>query len=157
MNTKYLVLPLLILITPSWGEEPTKLAGIYEVEAGFSSERLTKNHPDWSSQYLFGSRKGSDGNIFFGGWRATDRFSAKDQEIHAGTSLAVAPHFRLQLEGGFSEDPMVLPKHYGEVGGQFELGGGWVVDGAWRVTSYEQGDTQVLRLATDYYGRSGYV
>jgi len=151
MKTLRLLLPLLLATPPAWSADPATLETRHELEAGLVHEHLSNHLADWNSQYLVGVRKQEDGKVIYAGWRATDRFSEKDQEVHVGLSLPATPSFRLQMEGGTSAPHDVLPKHYGELGGQYQLGSGWVAEGAWRTSRYTQGSTRTLRLGLDYY------
>lgn len=124
-----------------------------EIEGGFTSEKLTNNYDDWSSQYINLAKKLSKGKTVYGALRQTSRFDLKDNEATLGYYHALDKNWTVHLEGSNSTTHKVLPKWtlFGGVIRGFR--GGWVLNLGVRRTEYD-GSQINLGMATleRYFG-----
>ncbi|MFQ5431793.1 MAG: YaiO family outer membrane beta-barrel protein [Nitrospinota bacterium] len=113
-----------------------KLPSPLEIEAGFTSEQLTNNYDDWSSNYLNLAKKLDKGKTLYGSLRETNRFNLKDSEAKLGYYHPLDKKWTVHLEGANSSTHRVLPK-WTLFGGLIRgFAGGWVLDLGFRKTEY---------------------
>lgn len=121
------------------------------LEIGGSDETLSNNLPDWRSRYLLVEHRRPERQVFYGGWRDTERYRLRDSEVHGGAWLPLSPTLQLQIEAGSSGSHRVLARNYGLLGLQFEPAPGWGVSGGWRRSAYDAGNTRVVHLGAERY------
>ena len=122
-----------------------------ELEIGAARETLSGGRPDWRSRYLLLEHHRPDRQVFYGGWRDTERYRLRDSELHGGAWLTLSPTTQLQLEAGASDSHRVLARHYGLLGLQVEPAAGWGLSAGWRRSSYDAGNTRVLNFGAERY------
>lgn len=124
--------------TAAYPETPSerKFSSPLEIEVGFTSEQLTNNYDDWSSQYLNAAKKLEKGKTVYANLRRTSRFDLKDTEATLGYYHQLDKKWTVHLEGLNSTTHKVLPK-WALFGGIIRgFPGGWVLNIGFRRTEY---------------------
>jgi YaiO family outer membrane protein len=142
---------LLFLIAALPALAQTATAPRTELEIGAARETLTGGLPDWRSRYLLLEHRNPERQVFYGGWRDTERYRLRDGELHGGAWLPLSPAMQLQLEAGASDSHRVLARDYGLLGLQVEPAAGWGLSAGWRRSRYDAGNTRVLNLGVERY------
>ena len=122
-----------------------------EIELGVSHERLSRNLPDWESQYLEAVHRAGERRAFYGGARATERFDTADQELWAGLYTPLVGSLVGVLEASASATHRVLP-HWSTFGQlEWRLPQGWGLAGGVRRTEYNDVATTLASVGVDRY------
>lgn len=125
--------------------------GRYELETGFSYERLTNGQPNWRSAYLLGEWHGADRKSLYGGVRETQRYALTDHEVHVGGVLPLDARTQVQVEVGNSNTHQVLAKDYFRIQIQIQPAQGWSLDAGLNRSYFDLGPTRVFHLNVDRY------
>jgi YaiO family outer membrane protein len=148
MRTTLLVLSATVALPALAQVAPTPRT---ELEVGASRETLSRNLPDWSSRYLLIEHRRPGRQVFYGGWRDTERYRLRDSEVHGGAYLPLSPALQVQIEAGSSGSHRVLARNYDLLGIQFEPAAGWGLTAGWRRSRYDAGSTSVTYLGAERY------
>lgn len=137
---------LLVLLGLSAGA-----AQAFEMEAGFSYERLDKAKPDWKTAYLEAAHTLAPRQTLYAVLREVERFDRRDTELGGGYFHPFGPSFGGQLEASGSPQHNVLPAS--SVFGQLSwiAGSGWVVSGGARYNEYTDTHARVLSGVLERY------
>lgn len=122
-----------------------------EIEAGYSSEKLSNNLPDWKSTYLLAIHQFGERKTLYGGLRETRRFGLDDTEAHAGLYYPVGDTWTALVEASASPTHEVLARYsaYGQI--QKNLPGGWGLGLGLRHNEYSLTGTNVLSMFAERY------
>ena len=126
-------------------------AGAVEIEAGATYEHLTNDNPDWRSLYLDAMQPFAPRQTLYGTVRETERFDLRDFELAAGYAHPFGASLTAVIETSYSPDHNVLAEN--SVFGQlyWTVGGGWVLNGGGRFSSYTDSDARVLTAGVERY------
>ena len=125
-------------------------AGV-EAEAGATYEQLTNDNPDWRSLYLDVMQTFAPRQTLYGTVRETERFDLRDFELAAGYTHPFGEKWTAAIEASHSPDHNVLAENsvFGQL--HWAAGGGWVLNGGARFSSYRDSDTRVLTAGVERY------
>ncbi|MBI5108906.1 MAG: YaiO family outer membrane beta-barrel protein [Rhodocyclales bacterium] len=146
---RYAALLILAISLPALAQ--TVPAPRTEIEVGAAHETLSKGLPDWRSRYLLLEHRGPERRVFYGGWRDTERYRLRDEEVHGGAWLPLSPALQVQIEASASGSHRVLARNSGLLGVQFEPASGWGLAAGWRRSHYDAGNTRVIHLGAERY------
>src|SRR3954471_6419898 len=122
-----------------------------EIEAGTTYEQLTNDKPDWKSLYLDASKTFAPRQTLYGTVRETERFDLRDFELAAGYAHPLGEKWTAVIEASYSPDHNVLAEASGFGQVYWEAGGGWVLNGGGRFSSYTDKDARVLTAGVERY------
>ncbi|MES1981954.1 MAG: YaiO family outer membrane beta-barrel protein [Pseudomonadota bacterium] len=122
-----------------------------EAEAGVSHENLTNGYASWNSIYVEGQVKLSQRQAYYGGLRATSRFSQNDSEMMAGASYPLSSRWSVAAEGSMSPSHHVLAKWstLGQI--QYAFDNGWGAHFGLRHSVYDNALTNLTLLTVERY------
>jgi len=118
-----------------------------EAEVSQSRETLTGGRSPWSETLLGFDWKREGGLAWNARLRATERFSLSDTEAALGLRVPLSGGWAIGGELGVSDSHRVLPKYYGVLQADKQLGGGWGVQAGWRHSEFNTGGAD-LRFGT---------
>ena len=126
-------------------------AAAVEAEAGATYEHLTNDKPEWRSLYLDAMQAFAPRQTLYGTLRETERFDLRDFELAAGYTHPLGEKWTATIEASHSPDHNVLAENsfFGQL--HWVVGGGWVLSGAARFSSYTDTDTRVLSAGVERY------
>jgi YaiO family outer membrane protein len=122
-----------------------------EIEAGGTYEQLTDDKPDWKSLYLDAMQAFAPRQTLYGAARETERFDLRDFELSAGYAHPLGAQWTAVIEASYSPDHHVLAEASGFGQLYWVAGGGWVLNGGGRFSSYTDEDARVLTAGVDRY------
>jgi|688.fasta_scaffold23058_3 YaiO family outer membrane protein len=147
MRSRLLGLAAVMLLPFPGRAEPPRTA----IEFSATRETLSRGLPDWSSRQILIEHRRAQREVFHGGWRETERYRQRDDEIHAGAYLPLSSALQLQIEAGASGSHRVLARNHGLLGLQFDPAPGWGLSAGWRRSAYDAGNTRVIHLGAERY------
>lgn len=146
---KHAALLVVVVTLPALAQTaPAPRTGL---EIGASHETLSRGLPDWRSRYLLLEHRRPERQVFYAGWRDTERYRLRDDEVHGGAWLPLSASTQLQVEAGTSGSHRVLARHYGLLGLQVEPAPGWGLSAGLKRSAYDAGNTRVLSLGAERY------
>lgn len=108
----------------------------WEASTEFSYESLNNSFAPWYSAQFTLSRKSETGQIVFGSYRESSRFSLHDREIVAGLRQPLSKNWALQVEAGASPTHHVAPRWTAQAQIERQFKRGWVAQAGFRHSAF---------------------
>lgn len=122
-----------------------------EIEIGWSNAQLSNDLHSWRSIGLEGLHVFSRHKKLTGGLRRITRFDKYDTEIAIGGYYPLTESLVGRIEFRNVSPGNVLARQTLFLGGQQELGGGWVIHGGYRRQKFELANVNVFNVRGEIY------
>ena len=122
-----------------------------QVEAGVTSDGLTKNRGGWNEQYLQAVSRNGNQFSAYGRIAEDQRFASNDPSYEAGFYTELGKHLIADLSGNFSPTHSVLPATVVSGGLDYRLSDGYGVQGHFAERTFPTQTVGITTLGVDRY------